>query len=179
MKLRSNFKFHECDKRVVFRKVYQVVASIGDGYDIVQDGFPRMVLFNTRNERYGTDSIAGQLEDIAFHSREAMVRTCIDTCRHLSCEANETRLLVNGCYFLSVAILQLGKGLKLFPENQDLEGLRDEEPQRPASFYDSAFWGSSVVQAWLVVHSVYEWYALYMGRWAKDTAEKIVSGALY
>lgn len=179
MKLRSNFKFHECDKIVVFRRAYRVVANFADGYDIVQDGLPRMVLYNTRDERYGTDSIAGQLDDIALHSREAMVRTCLDVCRYLSGNADNTKFLVNGCYFLKTAIDKVWTRSFRFPENPVFDGFLEEVPQRTPSFYDAEFWSSSIVQSWMIVNTVYEWYELYMKDWARYTAEKIVSDTFY
>lgn len=175
MGLRSNFKFHECDKRTMFRKVYPVVARIAGNYDLLDNGRPKILLQNDRGERLSSDSVARQIEAVAYHAREAMVRTCLDVCGFLSQPKEDTKLLVNGCFFLKTAIYDVWTKIHNFPENPDFDGDLEEEPQRPPSFYDASFWASSVVQSWLVVHTVYEWYELRMKAWARLEADKLVN----
>lgn len=179
MSLRSNFKFHECDKIVVFRQVYAIASKIAASYDLLEDGRPKIFLESDKGEKYSSDGVAPYIVDVAYHSREAMVRTCLDVCRCLSNPSEETKLLVNGCYFLEVATCDVWKNLFHFPENPDFDGYLEEIPQRPQTFYDSSFWSSSIVQSWLIVHTVYAWFELRMRRWASETAEKIVNGQLF
>lgn len=175
MSLRSNFKFQECDKIIVYKRVYAVVAPIANKYDLLNDGRPVIFLENDRGERLPAESVSSQIIDVAYHSREAMVRTSLDVCRFLSGQAPDTKLLVNGCFFLKTSIVHVWSRLRQFPENPDFDGVLQETPQRDVSFYDADFWNSSIVQSWLVVHSAYEWYEFYMKRWALSVADKVLA----
>lgn len=176
MSLRSNFKFHECDKRMVLRKVCRVICGIADEYDLLRDGRPAVLLGNDRGERYPSSAVARQIQAVAYHSREAMIRTCLDACRHLAQPSTEPKLLVNGCFFLKMAILDVWDQLFHFPENPVFDGFLEDIPKREPAFYDDSFWASSIVQSWLVVHTVYNWYELYMPRWSTSEADKLVNG---
>ena len=175
MSLRSNFKFHECDKLIVYKYVYPVISPIAAKYDLLNDGRPVIVLENDRGEILPTENVSNQIQDVAYHSREAMVKTCLDVCRFLSGQSGDTKLLINGCFFLRTAISHICSRLRYFPENPDFDGVLQELPKRDASFYDADFWNSSLVQSWLIVHSVYEWYGLHMKRWALFEADKALA----
>ena len=175
MSLRSNFKFHECDKRKILRRAYAIVSPIAAGFDLLENGRPVILLRNDRDERFPSETIANQIKTVAYHSREAMVRTCLDVCGILSQPSNGKKLLVNGCYFLRLAIDDVWKRLHHFPENPAFDNLLEDIPKRPPTFYDTSFWSSSIVQSWLIVHTVYEWYALCMPRWASSEADKLVN----
>lgn len=176
MSLRSNFKFHECDKRVVFKNAYRVISGTAANYDLLRDGRPVILMENDRGEKYSSAVVARQIQAVAYHSREAMVRTCLDVCRHLVQPSAAPKLLVNGCFFLKMAITDVWDQLFHFPENPVFDGFLEDIPQREPSFYNDSFWGSSIVQSWLVVHTVYNWYELCMPRWSTSEADKLVNG---
>ncbi len=171
MSLPSNFKFHECDKLIVFKYVYPVILPFSNKYDLLNDGRPRIFLENDRGERLPAENVSNQIQTVAYNSREAMVKTCLDVCRFLSGQSGNTKLFINGCFFLRTAISHVCLRLRHFPENPDFDGALQELPRRDVSFYDADFWNSSLVQSWLIVHSVYEWYELYMKRWALSVAD--------
>lgn len=121
----------------------------------------------------GFSSIADQFRDVAYRSREAMVVFVLQLCDYLA--GIDIKTYTNaGAYFFGLEIERQARDRLRNPSHQEAI-LMDETPiTRKQEFYDAAFWGASVVRAWIVVHVVQEWYAFHMSEWADKEAERIV-----
>lgn len=119
------------------------------------------------------ESIAGQIRDVAYRSREAMIVFVLQLCDYLA--GIDIKTYTNaGAYFFGLEIERQARDRLRHPSHQEAI-LIDETPiTRKQEFYDAAFWGSPVVRAWVIVHVVQEWYAFHMSGWVYKEAERIV-----
>lgn len=121
----------------------------------------------------GDKLVAGQLRDVAYRSREAMVVFVLQLCDYLAGVKRETYSNV-GAYFFGLEVKRQAASRLRYPAHQ--EAILDDETSvmRKREFYDATFWASPVVRAWIIVHVVQEWYEYHMSEWAEREAERIV-----
>ena len=170
-KIPINFRVQGGDERHILDVLYRLIEKFRYNFDPEQDG--GIVLYNTRDEYLGKETIVYQLKDIARRSRESMVVFAMLICSHLAGTKKLDRYPKAGAYFLGCAVDRQRERLLKYPRNPDAIIDAAFRLKRAPEFYNAEFWASEVIMAWIVVHIIQEWDDLELDTWAEHVAEEI------
>lgn len=131
----------------------------------------RIVDCNDDGVPLSQDSIARQLEDVAYRHRESMVAFALILTDAIAGKPVEKFNAISAHIFDYALSFVAGQRLR-FPTHDGSVIGTEAMPKvtRKDGFYDAAFWSSEIVKSWVVVHIVWEWYAYHLRDWAEQEA---------
>lgn len=149
--------------RTTFDKKVQPVLP--DRYDY------RIVDCNDDGVPLSQDSIARQLEDVAYRHRENIVAFALILTDAIAGKPGERFNLISAHIFDYALSFVAGQRLRFPTHDGSVIGTETlPKVTRKDGFYDAAFWSSEIVKSWVIVHIVCEWYTYHLRDWAEQEA---------